>query len=96
MQTRQPKYQSQKITVSLPEELINRMNEIIPARQRSRFIAEALEERLALAEQALAIEEGAGIWKDEDYPHLATDDDIEQWIRELRGGHSAAKVIEHA
>jgi predicted transcriptional regulator len=96
MQTRQSKDQSQKITVSLPEELISRMNEIIPARQRSRFIAEALEERLALVEQALAIEEGAGIWKDEDYPHLATDDDIEQWIRELRGSRNAARVIEHA
>jgi predicted transcriptional regulator len=96
MQTKPTKLQSQKITVSLPEELVNRMNEIIPTRQRSRFIAEALEERLALVEQAIAIEEGAGIWKDEDYPHLATDDDIEQWIRELRSGRNVSKVVEHA
>ena len=42
---------SQKITVTLPKALLTRLREHVPARQRSRFILEALEERLALEEQ---------------------------------------------
>jgi hypothetical protein len=96
METKQAKPKLQKITVSLPGDLVARMNEIVPARERSRFIAEALEEKVALAEQNIALEEAAGIWKDEDYPHLATDEDIDQFIRDLRGGRRPTKMVEHA
>ena len=76
--------ETQKVTVSLPASLLERLKERIPPRQRSSFIAEAVQERLALEDQLDAIQESAGCWKDEDHPDLATDEDIDAWLAELR------------
>jgi len=73
------------MTVSLPITLVERLRALVPPRKRSAFIAEALEEKLALAEQAQAFEEAAGIWSDEDHPEMATGEDIDRWLAELRG-----------
>lgn len=75
----------QKMTVSLPAALVERLRALVPPRKRSAFIAEALEEKLALAEQAQALEEAAGIWTDEHHPEMATGEDIDRWLAELRG-----------
>ncbi len=73
-----------KITVTLPTALLTRLDEQIPARQRSRFIFEAIEERLALAEQVAALDETAGAWTDENHPEMKTDEDIDRWLTNLR------------
>ena len=75
---------TQKITVTIPVTLLNRLEERIPKRPRSEFIIEAIEEYLALAEQAAAIEEAAGAWSDENHLDLRTDADIERWLASLR------------
>ncbi len=75
-----------KVTVTLPKALLARLEERVPARQRSRFIAEAIAERLALAEQQAAIEESAGVWRDENHPDMQTGEDIDRWLAELRQG----------
>jgi hypothetical protein len=75
---------SQKITVMLPRALLTRLREHVPARQRSRFILEALEERLALEEQVVALEETAGAWSDHNHPEMRTDEDIDRWLADLR------------
>ena len=76
--------QAQKITVTLPRELIERLDEQIPSRQRSRFIAEAIESQLAIAEQMAALEETAGGWTEEKHPELKTEEDIDAWLQHLR------------
>jgi metal-responsive CopG/Arc/MetJ family transcriptional regulator len=73
-----------KVTVVVPSALLTRLKERVPPRQRSRFIVEAIEERLAMEEQAAALEEAAGIWTDKAHPELATDEDIDRWLKELR------------
>ncbi len=75
---------SQKITITLPPIIVKRLNDLVPARQRSHFIAEVLEDRLALAEQMLALEESAGVWTDEAHPELPDNDAIDQWLAALR------------
>jgi len=75
---------SQKITVTLPKALLARLREHVPARQRSRFILEALEERLALEEQIAALEETAGAWSEQNHPEMRTDEDIDRWLGNLR------------
>ena len=74
----------QKITVMLPEALLSRLREHVPARQRSRFILEAIEERLALEEQITALAETAGAWSDQNHPEMRTDEDIDHWLDDLR------------
>lgn len=75
---------NQKITLSLPTNLVERLKALVPPRQRSAFVAEALQERLEEEETQRVLEETAGIWSDEDYPEFATDEDIDRWLRELR------------
>jgi len=84
MATRSIQQDTQKITVTLPRALLARLREHVPARQRSRFILEALEERLALEEQVAALEETAGAWSDQNHPEMRTDEDIDRWLADLR------------
>lgn len=81
----------QKITLTLPKALLARLDATVPARRRSRFIAEAIEERLAIEEQLTALEESAGIWSDERHPELRTDADIDNWVRELRASWNTSQ-----
>lgn len=77
---------TQKITVTLPVPLLKRLDTITPSRQRSSFIAKAIQEQIALFEQMQAVDEAAGAWRDEDYPELSDDDAIDAWLLELRQG----------
>jgi hypothetical protein len=74
----------QKLTVSLPIILVERLRALVPLHKRSLFIAEAVEERLALEEQIAAIETAAGIWKDENHPDMQTGEEIDRWLTKLR------------
>lgn len=75
---------SEKVTVSFPKDLLVRLRALVPARQRSAFIADAVEYKVRLLEQVEAIDESAGAWKDEDHPELRTEEDIERWLAEMR------------
>ncbi len=74
----------QKITVTLPQAVLARLRAHVPARQRSRFILEAIEERLELEEQIAALNETAGAWSDQNHPEMRTDEDIDRWLSDLR------------
>ena len=84
------KSDTQKVTISLPSQVVQRMNELIPARQRSRFIAETLTERLALEEQILALDESAGAWSDARHPDMHDDAAIDLWLTALRQSWTSA------
>lgn len=73
-----------KITVTLPAVMLARLEERVPARGRSRFIMEAVEERLAIEEQLAALDETAGAWTDENHPDMKTDEDVDRWLANLR------------
>lgn len=94
MSTNSSALQAQKITVTLPRELIERMDDRVPSRQRSRFIANAIESQLAIEEQMAAVEETAGIWTEEKHPELKTEEDIDAWLQNLRQSWPIARVAE--
>lgn len=77
---------AQKITVTLPAPLLARLDELVPARQRSMFIARAIQEQLALLEQIEALDAAAGVWRDEAHPELADDAAMDAWLTHLRRG----------
>jgi len=84
MSTNSSASQAQKITVTLPRDLIERLDDRVPSRQRSRFIANAIESQLAIEEQMAAVEETAGAWTEEKHPELKTEEDIDAWLQNLR------------
>ena len=83
-----------KITLSLPTTLAEQLKALVPPRQRSAFVAEALRERLEEEETLTVLEETAGIWSDENYPEFATDKDIDRWLRELRASWTVTDFAE--
>ena len=62
--------EQRKVTVTLPEGLLERLNNTVPNRQRSLFISEAIEEHLDFMEQAAALEESEGVWSLENHPTM--------------------------
>ena len=72
------------ITIALPEALLARLDMLVPPEQQSQFIAEAVDRLLILEEQLTAINESAGIWRDENHPDMLTDADIDNWLKKLR------------
>ena len=73
-----------RTTVVLPAETAEKLHELIPKRKRSKFIAEAIEQRLTQMVYKQGRELSFGAWGDEDYPHLRTHDDVRKYITELR------------
>ncbi|MCL4263764.1 MAG: hypothetical protein KJ069_11135 [Anaerolineae bacterium] len=73
-----------KVTVTLPEELLAQMDARIPSRQRSIFIATAIETQLAIVEQQAALEAAAGAWTDDNHPDMLGEADIDAWLNHLR------------
>ena len=77
--------ETQKVTITLPKLVLQQLDELIPARQRSRFIAEAL------ADQLLALEESAGAWSDEGHPEMMDDEAIDRWLAGLRANWASER-----
>ncbi len=77
---------TEKITITLPKLLLERLEEVIPENQRDRFVTDAILEHLALLEQSDALEQSAGLWQDEYHSDMKSESDIDGWLRELRQG----------
>jgi predicted transcriptional regulator len=70
--------------VVLPEDLLERVDRVDGKRRRSRFVEEAVREKLAREELGAALEAGAGILDREDYPEWSTPEQTSRWVSALR------------
>lgn len=70
--------------VVMPRELAEQVDELVGERGRSRFIAEAVAEKLARLRLLRAAEGAAGSLKDVDIPGWETRESTEAWIRQSR------------
>lgn len=73
-----------EITITLPLALVSKLNEVVPMQQHDQFVQRAIEELLAIEEQAQALAETAGAWAGEAYGDLDSPEAVEQWLDELR------------
>jgi hypothetical protein len=75
-----------RINVTFPESLLDLMEDLVPARERNAFIVAATEKALQQArlEHALRQLAEGPAWSDADHPELATDEDIDRYVRTLR------------
>jgi hypothetical protein len=78
------KVEKERLNLYLPKPLLDDLRAYVPARQRTQFIADALEKEIRRARLKAALKASAGAWKDEDHPELATGEDIDRWIEEQR------------
>ena len=79
---------TRRINVTFPAAVLEAIDEILPSRQRNRFIVEATELALQSAQMARVLKElrSAPAWSEENHPDLATVEDIDDYVRALRNG----------
>lgn len=75
---------TEKVSVTLPKELIGDIRSIASQGEVSSFFAEALEYYLTYRKQKIALEKGFGAWKSKNHPDLLTPEDSEAYVRSIR------------
>jgi len=63
----------------LPEDVVEAVDRLAGPRGRSRFVAEALRERIRREERMALLKSVAGIWRD--HPLFPTDESVVEWVR---------------
>ncbi len=71
-----------RMNVSFKEPLVEELRRLVPRRQRSRFIADAVQEKLDHLKQERAVRAAAGIWSSDGRG------DPDEEIRAVRGAWS--------
>ena len=82
--------------VVLADELVADVDKLVGKRNRSRFIAEVVAERLRRERLIRAIREGAGSLDMSRHPEWETPEKVAAWVRELRDTPSIREQGEYA
>ena len=80
------------VNLSLPEDLVEALDEVAGSRKRSAFAEEALRRAIKRERFRIAGERYAGSLKAEDYPHWRTSDDVVSWVRMMRAEETSTDV----
>ena len=70
--------------VNLPEDLVKAVDKEAGKGKRSKFIEEAIREKLRKENLLSALKETAGALSAEDHPHWDTPEKVAAWVRESR------------
>ena len=70
--------------VVLPEELVRGIDALVGKGKRSRFIEEAVREKLRSEALLSALEETAGSLSSEEHPEWSTREQVASWVRASR------------
>jgi hypothetical protein len=73
---------SVRTNLLLPEDVVEAMDRVAGARGRSRYVAEAVRERLRRDERMAAMKAAVGSWRD--HPLFPTSDAVAAWVRDGR------------
>jgi len=76
--------ETRRINVTFPAELLDDLDELAPPRKRSQIIVAATAEYVRRLKLLAVLKETAGAWDDESHPELASPEDIDRWLREIR------------
>ena len=68
----------------LPEDLVNRIDEVVGKRKRSRFVEEAVREKLRKETLIAALEQTAGVLANGGPSEWATQEGAAAWVRDAR------------
>jgi hypothetical protein len=85
----------ERISIYFPKPLLDDLRKLVPARKRTALIVDLTQKEVERLKLLAALERTAGAWKDEDYPELATDEDIDRYIRDLRASWHTREVTDN-
>ena len=78
--------------VVMPKEIVRTIDDLVGRRARSKFLAEAAQEKLRRLRQRRAVEKVAGSLRDVDIPGWETPEAAAEWVRQ--GREAADKRLE--
>ena len=81
---------SVRTNLLLPEDVIEGLDRVAGPRGRSRYVAEAVRERIRRDERWAAVSAAAGIWRD--HPEFPTDESVVEWVRRGRAEKTSTSV----
>lgn len=67
--------------VILAEEVVASVDKLVGKRRRSRFIEDAVKEKLERERLGKALKATAGILRDDAYPEWSTSEKVSEWVR---------------
>ena len=83
---------SVRTNLLLPEDLVEQLDRVAGPRGRSRYVAEAVRERLRREERQALFGQIAGAWRDN--PLFPTSDAVYDWVRALRSEDREPEQVE--
>jgi len=72
-----------RINITLPKNLASELKEVIPARERSKVITEALKERIARMKREESLKKLKGVWDKAGGIPFKSDKELKAWRRSL-------------
>lgn len=81
---------SVRMNLLLPEDVIEGLDRVAGPRGRSRYVAEAVRERIRRDERMASIQAAAGIWRD--HPEFPTDESVVEWVRTGRAEKTSTGI----
>lgn len=73
-----------RINVTFPVQLLRDLDKYVPPRKRNQVIVAATEAYVHKLKLLAVLKETAGAWDDQSHPELATPEDIDRWLRQIR------------
>ncbi len=73
----------EKVNVTLPREMMQKLRRLVPAGKRSHVIAEATAQYLEQLTQKTVLRRVAGLWRDR--TNLRTQADVNRMLKQVRG-----------
>jgi Arc/MetJ-type ribon-helix-helix transcriptional regulator len=75
---------TEKVSLTLPRELIGQIRSVVSPGEVSSFVAAALEYYLAFRKQKIALRRGYGAWKQKQHPELEAAGSAGAYVRAVR------------
>jgi len=75
---------SRRVNVTFPESLLGELHRYVPSRKRNQVIVAATKDYVRKLKLLMVLKETAGAWDNEDHPELATSEDVDHWLRQVR------------
>lgn len=73
----------ERTNIMFPPDILRELRQLVPARERSAFVAEATRKQLMVLKQKAALKHSAGAWSDAQHKDLTTAEDFARY-REYR------------
>lgn len=83
---------TRRINATFPVTLLNDLNRYVPTRKRNQVIVTATEAYVQKPKLLAVLKETAGAWDDASHPEMATPEDIDRWLRQIRSSWRSASL----